>query len=167
MDYISHTHTQPFYVPLGFCPGLPRWAGTRKVKPVWIYWSKRVSGSGISWAICKSVPWPRHMTTPASHHFFTGQMPFLLPNQQRQSTGWHISEKFIKVWKAVLSVSTLLEVCCLLNEQFLCMCMQVYSEVYWLGHVLFVIMWPIVYAVLPKSQHKDANSSIVHPNTHK
>ena len=27
-----------------------------------------MSGSGISWAICKSAPWPRHITTPASHH---------------------------------------------------------------------------------------------------
>ena len=46
-----------------------------------------VSGSDISWAICKSAPWPRYITTPASHHsVFTGRMPFLLPNQQRQST---------------------------------------------------------------------------------
>jgi len=34
-------HTQPFYGLLGFCPGLPRWASTRKVKPIWIYWNKR------------------------------------------------------------------------------------------------------------------------------
>jgi len=34
------TSTQPFHDPLGFCLGLPRWAGTRKVKPMWIYWSK-------------------------------------------------------------------------------------------------------------------------------
>jgi len=27
-----------------------------------------VSGSGISWAICKSAPWPRHITMPQSHH---------------------------------------------------------------------------------------------------
>jgi len=47
-----------------------------------------VIGSGISWAICKSAPWPRHITTPASHHFsvFTGQMPFLLSSHQCQST---------------------------------------------------------------------------------
>jgi len=32
-----HTHTQLFYGPIGFCPGLPRWTGTRKVKPMWIY----------------------------------------------------------------------------------------------------------------------------------
>jgi len=42
----THTHTQPFYCSSGICPGLPGWAGTRKVKPariksIWIYWSKR------------------------------------------------------------------------------------------------------------------------------
>jgi len=34
----QHTHLT------ALCPGLPRWAGTRKVKPVWMsgfYWSKR------------------------------------------------------------------------------------------------------------------------------
>jgi len=35
----------------------------------------------------KSVPHPRQITMPAPHHsVFTGQMPFLLPNQQHQST---------------------------------------------------------------------------------
>jgi len=29
-----------------------------------------VSGSGISWAICKSAPQPRQITMPASHHLF-------------------------------------------------------------------------------------------------
>jgi len=28
-----------------------------------------MSGSGISWTICKSAPWPRHITMPASHHW--------------------------------------------------------------------------------------------------
>jgi len=37
----THTHTQPSYSPLRFWPGLPGWAGTRKVKPIWIYRSKR------------------------------------------------------------------------------------------------------------------------------
>ena len=46
-----------------------------------------VSGSSISWAICKSAPCSRQITTPALHHsVFTGRMPFLPPNQQRQST---------------------------------------------------------------------------------
>ena len=38
-------------------------------------------------AICKSAPRSRQTTTPTPHHsFFTGRMPFLPPNQQRQST---------------------------------------------------------------------------------
>jgi len=42
----THTHTQSFYCSFGVCPGLPGWDGTRKVKPgrvkpIWIYWSKR------------------------------------------------------------------------------------------------------------------------------
>jgi len=46
-----------------------------------------VSGSGISWATCKSAPCHRQLTTPASHHsVFTGWMPFLPPSQQHQST---------------------------------------------------------------------------------
>jgi len=43
-----------------------------------------VSGSGIT---CQSAPHTRQITTPALHHLvITGRMPFLLPNQQRQST---------------------------------------------------------------------------------
>jgi len=46
-----------------------------------------VSGSGISWAICNFAPCFRQITTPTPHHsVFTGRMPFLPPNQQRQST---------------------------------------------------------------------------------
>jgi len=69
-------------------PVLPRWASTRKVKPIWILLKQEtLSGSGISWAICKSAPRPRQITTPAPHHsLFTGRMPFLPPNQQRQNT---------------------------------------------------------------------------------
>ena len=49
----THTHTRL----MALCPGLPRWAGTRKVKPIWILLEQEtVSGSGISWAICKSAP---------------------------------------------------------------------------------------------------------------
>jgi len=69
------------------CPGLPRWAGTRKVKPIWILPKhETVSGSGISWAICKSAPRSRQI--PCQHpitQFFTGLMPFLPPYQQHQS----------------------------------------------------------------------------------
>jgi len=58
------------------------------IKPVWILLKQEtVSGSGISYAICKSAPSSRQITSPAPHHsVFTGWMPFLPPNQQRQST---------------------------------------------------------------------------------
>ena len=37
--------------------------------------------------ICKSAPRSRQITMPAPHHsVFTGRMPFLPPNQQRQCT---------------------------------------------------------------------------------
>ena len=59
----THTRlTAPF-------PGLPRSAGTRKVKPIWILLKQEtVCGSGISCAICKSAPRSRQITTPAPHH---------------------------------------------------------------------------------------------------
>jgi len=41
-----------------------------------------VSGSGINWAICKSAPISRQITTPAPYHsVFTGRVPFLPPNR--------------------------------------------------------------------------------------
>ena len=81
----DYTHTRL----TALFPGLPGWAGTRKVKPIWILLKQEtVSGSGISWAICKSASRSRQITMPVPHHssFFTGWMPFLPPNQQRQST---------------------------------------------------------------------------------
>jgi len=79
-----HTHTRL----TALCPGLHRWASTRKVKTIWIVLKQEtVSGSGISWAICKSAHCSRLITVPAHHtQFFTGWMPFLPPNQQCQST---------------------------------------------------------------------------------
>ena len=73
---------------MALCPGLPGWAGTRKVQPIWILLKQEsVGGSGISCAICKSATHPRQIPVPAPHHsIFTGRMPFLPPNQQFQST---------------------------------------------------------------------------------
>ena len=84
---LIYTHTRL----TALFPGPPRWAGTRKVKPIWILLKQETvsgSGSGISWAICKSASRSRQITMPVPHHsnFFTRRMPFLPPNQQRQST---------------------------------------------------------------------------------
>ena len=81
---VTHTHTRL----TALFPGLPRWASTRKVKPIWILLKQEtLSGSGISWAICTSL----HLAPDRQPHqhpttlFFTGRMPFLPPNQQHQS----------------------------------------------------------------------------------
>jgi len=70
MDHYQHhtrTHTHTRLTAL--CPGLSRWAGTRKVKTIWILLKQEtVSGSGIRWAICKSEHRSRQITTPAPHH---------------------------------------------------------------------------------------------------
>ena len=60
-----HTHTRL----TALCSRLPGWAGTRKPKVIWILLKQEtVSDSGISWAICKSAPRSRQITTPAPHH---------------------------------------------------------------------------------------------------
>jgi len=51
------------------CPGLPRWAGTREVKPIWILLKQETaSGNGIRWVVCKFAPRSRQITMPAPHY---------------------------------------------------------------------------------------------------
>ena len=65
----THTHTHTHTRLMALCPGLPRWAATRKVKPIWILLEQEtVSSSSISWAICKSATRSRQITTPAPHY---------------------------------------------------------------------------------------------------
>jgi len=79
-----HQHTR---LPALF-PGLPGWSSTRKVKPIRILLKpETVSGSGIGWLYGSMHLAPDRL--PRQHpttQFFTDQMPFLLPNHQRQST---------------------------------------------------------------------------------
>ena len=75
----THTHTHTHLMVLN---------GTRKVKPIWILVKQEtVSDSGISWAmqVCTSLHTDNNASTPLLS-FFTGQMRFLSPNQQRQCT---------------------------------------------------------------------------------
>jgi len=61
----------------------------QKSKPFWILLKQEMmGGNGISWTVCKSfAPHSKQRTMPVPHcSVFTGQMPFLLPNQQHQST---------------------------------------------------------------------------------
>jgi len=79
-------------------PGLPRWAGTRKIKPIWISLKQEtVRGSDISWAICKSAPCSRQMTTPAPHHSVFYRPDALLAAQPTASKHWrHFSISYVQ-----------------------------------------------------------------------
>jgi len=62
----THTHTHTFNGPFS---GTARVSRYQKVKPIWILLKQEtVSGSGISWAICKSASRSRQITMPAPHH---------------------------------------------------------------------------------------------------
>ena len=95
------TRVVPDKRPLNGCcccyfPGLPGWASTRKVIPIWILMKQR------EWQwhqlgymqVCTSLQTDNHASTPPLS-FFTGWMPFLPPNQQRQSTEGNISALII------------------------------------------------------------------------
>jgi len=66
-DVMGYVHTYTCLTAL--FPRLSRCAGTRKVEPIWILLEQQtVSGSGISWAICKSTRRCIQITTPTPHH---------------------------------------------------------------------------------------------------
>ena len=61
----SH-NIHPFNGPLS---GTTRVSRYQKGKTIWILLKQEtVSGSGISWATCKTAPRSRQITTPAPHH---------------------------------------------------------------------------------------------------
>jgi len=106
----AHTHTHTHNRLTALFPGVRRWAGTRKVKPIWILLKQEsVSGSGISWAICKSAPRSRQTTMPAPHHsvFYT---PDALPaTQPTASKHWRHFLKFLLKYEtkdALLQISS-------------------------------------------------------------
>ena len=62
--------------------GLHPWSQYGNVKPIWILLKQETaSGSGISWAVCKSAPRSKQITMPAPHHSFVYR-PDALPAAQ-------------------------------------------------------------------------------------
>ena len=86
---MSQTHTRL----TALRPGLTGWAGTREGEPIWILLKQEtVSGSGISWAICKSAPRSRQITTPAPHHSVFYRPDALPATQPTASKHWKLYE---------------------------------------------------------------------------
>ena len=87
----SHTHALAFNGPFS------RTARVSRYQPIWILLKQEtVSGSGISWAICKSAPHSRQITTPAPHLsvFYT---PDTLPAAQPTASK-HCQINYLRVY---------------------------------------------------------------------
>ena len=89
----ANTHTHHTSLTALF-PGLPRSAGTGKVKPVRVLLKQEtVSGSGISWAVCNSAPRSRQITTPAPHRSVFYRPDALPAAQPTVSKHWRQQNK--------------------------------------------------------------------------
>ena len=87
-QHATHTRTRL----MALCLGPPGWASTRKVKPIWIILKQEtLSGSGISWAICKSTPRSRQITMPPTHHSVFYRPDALPAAQPTASKHWRQS----------------------------------------------------------------------------
>jgi len=84
-----YTHTNTHTRLTALFPGLPGSASTRKVKPIWILLKQEtMSGSGVSWVICRSAPCSRQTTTPAPHHSVFYRLDALPAAQPTASKHW-------------------------------------------------------------------------------
>ena len=109
---ITYTLTHAFNGPF---PGLPGWAGTRKVTPIWIFVKQEtVSGSGISWTICKSAPRSRQITTPAPHYSVFYRPDALPVAQPTASKHWRLHHLITEKSRRVQNTMVLLS-CCYLS----------------------------------------------------
>ena len=78
---ITHTQTSKTRLTAPF-PGLPRWASTRKVKPIWILLKQETEWHWHQWGA--SLQLTKQITTQATRHSVF--MPFLLC---RSTEGMH------------------------------------------------------------------------------
>ena len=94
----SHARTHTHARLTALCPGLPGWAGTRNVKPICILLKQEtVSGSGISWAICKPAPRSRQITMLAPHRSVFYR-PDALPATQPTEMTYIVSNGAFKLY---------------------------------------------------------------------
>jgi len=103
LSYSTHIHTHKHICLTTLFPGLPGWAGTRKVKPVWILLKQEtMSGSGISWATCKSASRSRQITMPVPHHssFLQAGCPSCHPTNSVKAVSYSTEQQYKKITSA-------------------------------------------------------------------
>jgi len=90
---------------MALCPGLPRWAGTRKVKPIWILLEQEtVSGSGIisDIQVCTSLQTDNHASTPPLSFYRPDALPAAQPTASKH---WR-HDKALKACQSTVQSST-------------------------------------------------------------
>jgi len=104
--FTAKFHTRTHIRLTALCPEVPGWASTRKVKPIWILLKQEtVSGSDINWAICKSAPRSRQITTPAPHHLVFYRPDALPAAQPTSSKHWRHHQKMLELIHSVSLVT--------------------------------------------------------------
>ena len=161
---LSHTH--PFNGPFSGTTWVSRY---QKGKPIWILLKQEtVSGSGISWAICKSAPRSRQITTSAPHHsvFLTGQMPCHVMRHHAGPTRWMDKSEWGvgKVWLyapspdkniffllAVLAVADVRLTTCKYESP------SVLLPHFWLSkcklNIVLISLWGLMHKIYPTSRY--------------
>ena len=94
--HTQYTHTLPFNGPFS---GTTRVSRYQKGKPTWILLKQQTaSGSGISWAICKSARCSRQITMSATHHSLFYRPDAIPAAQQTASKHYILLFKNITVY---------------------------------------------------------------------
>jgi len=97
------THTHPFNGPFSGTTQVSRY---QKGKTIWILLKQEiVSGSGISWAICKSAPRSKQITMPTRPFCrLTNSVKALKARNQQLKCGNTEKNYPVRVWRAFLRI---------------------------------------------------------------
>jgi len=82
---ITHTHTHTQLTAL--CPGLPGWAGTREVKPIWILLKQEMVRQWhhrSHMQVCTSLQTDNHARTPPLSFYRPDALPATQPTASKQ-----------------------------------------------------------------------------------
>ena len=107
--YYTHTHARvrAFNGRMSRTTWVSRY---QKGKPIWILLEQEtVSGSGISWAICKSAPCSRQITMPAPHYsvfYRPDALPAAQPTVSKHWRQQHWRQQASISWFIMGSVAT-------------------------------------------------------------
>jgi len=95
--YHTHTYTHNHFTALWILSGSTQVSQYQKgKKPIWILLQQEtVSGSGNSWAICKSAPHPRQITMPAPHHSILYRLNTLPTAKPTVSKHWRHNTAYL------------------------------------------------------------------------